>query len=303
MGKSKKTPSASCVLCGSIKYELLYPSTFKTTVHLTTSIFSARRLPDKVHGTVVKCVRCGLVRTLERVSPKTLSELYVQSRFTYNNLTGNLKTTYLQVIKDAIVQLRHKNSFLEIGCGNGFLLNEVKKLGFPQVFGVEPSLDAFQKASLRVKRLIKNSIFKSKLFPKRSFDLIAAFQVFDHIQNPNQFLRICRNYLKDDGLLLLFNHDVKAVSAIIFGEKSPIFDIEHPYLYSQKTISKILLKNSLKAIKIGSPTTVISLAYFIRLLPLPLALKKIIENSKSHLTEINLRLRLGNLCAIARKIT
>lgn len=290
-----------CALCNHVEYEILYPSTVDFGKHLNTEIFSARRLPDRIHGTIVRCKKCGLVRTLEVIDDALLSKLYINSRFTYKNLTNNLRFSYGQILREAIKYSKDRNSFLEIGCGNGFMLDEALKIGFQKVAGIEPSRDAISRAAKTIQPMIKQDVLRPGIYRKNSFDVIAVFQVFDHIPDPNNFLKICLGLLRRGGVLVLMNHDVESFSASVLGERSPIIDIEHTYLYSQKTISKILKKNGYSVSAIYNPFTIFSLRYFLRLLPLQKKLKLAIEKSKSKIFDINIKMKPGNLCAIASK--
>ena len=167
--------------------------------------------------------------------------------------------------------------------------------------GLEPSLDAFRHANSKIKPVIKVDILHPKLFDRNTFDLIAAFQVFDHIPDPNRFLRVCHSFLKPGGILVLMNHDVDSLSAKLLGEKSPIFDIEHTFLYSQNTIRRILENHDFRVKKIYSPLAVFNLRYCLMLLPLPISIKNALEHSKNWLLDINFRIPPGNLAVYAQK--
>lgn len=302
MPKTKKeTLRNKCPVCSGSGHQVIYPSTVNFGKDLNIKIFSARRLPDRIHGTIIKCNRCGLVRTYEVIDDGKLSKLYANSSFTYKNLTDNLRISYGRILREAQKYLARKKNFLEIGCGNGFMLEEAKKIGFERVRGIEPSRDAIARAGKFVRSFIRQDVLRTGVFPKNSFDLIAAFQVFDHIPDPNLFLETCLTLLRPNGILVLMNHDVESLSAKVLGERSPIIDIEHTYLYSQKTIGSILKKNGFKVRKIYSPPAVFSIRYFLRLLPLPKIIKKVIENSKFKLFDLNINIEPGNLCAIAAK--
>lgn len=296
----KNNHLANCAICESRgEYTVLYQKNFDHKKHLNTNVFSARRIPDKVHGTIARCHTCGLVRSLEIIERKQLNQLYKDSDFTYSSMTGKLRDTYSLILKKAVKYAPSKKAFLEIGCGNGFMLEEAKKQGFKQVKGVEPSIDAISHADKSVKKEILNTILKRDTFDKEKFDLICAFQVFDHIPDPNSFLNICHNILKPEGVLLLMNHDVRSLSARILGEKSPIFDIEHTYLYDQSTIKKILQKNDFQIKKVYSPEAIMSIRYITRLLPFPKKIKEFLSKVRFTLLDHTIKFHPGNLSAIA----
>jgi SAM-dependent methyltransferase len=194
-----------------------------------------------------------------------------------------------------------KSSFLEIGCGNGFMLEEAKLLGFRRVRGLEPSIDAISQAPKTVKKYIVNDILKEKTLSPSRFDLICLFQVFDHIPNPNEFLEICHKLLKPKGILVIMNHDVLSSSAKFLGERSPIFDIEHTYLYDKNTMRQILVNNHFRIRTIYSPQAIMTFRYIMRLLPLPKVVKRFFSNLKCPLIDWTVKFHPGNICAIAVK--
>ena len=53
---------------------------------------------------------------------------------------------------------KNKIKFLEIGCGNGFMLEEAKLIGFKSVVGVEPSKIAYDKSDTNTKEKIITQI-------------------------------------------------------------------------------------------------------------------------------------------------
>lgn len=289
-----------CPLCSSKEYAVLYGSTFSSKNHLNAEVFSARRQPDRIHGTIVKCTKCGLVRTLEIINPEKLKSLYQKSSFTYQGLVDNLRRSYGRILQDASSHSA-KGAFLEIGCGNGFMLGEAKKIGFKRVIGIEPSIDAVKQSSAKIKSCIIVDILKRGILKRNSVDLIAAFQVFDHISNPNTFIKICHSILKPNGILLLMNHDVEAFLARLLGEKNPIFDIEHAYLYSPRTITSMVEKNGFSTIRVYGPKSVFSLRYLLRLLPFPETIKKTIEKLMTKVLDNNIQFNPGNLAIYARK--
>jgi hypothetical protein len=84
------------------------------------------------------------------------------------------------------------------------------------------------------------------------------------------------------------------------GERSPIIDIEHIYLFSKKTIRMLFEKHEFTVERVYSPWNTLSLAHLIHLLPIPTAIKKILHYIKI-MKYLTVTLPLGNLCITAQK--
>ena len=292
-----------CPICGPQAEKIpLYSQNFKTS-QLNKQIFSARRLPDKLRYQTVACQQCGLVYAGSILEPSQLSKLYQDSLLTYQDQIPDLVKTYGYYLKQLEAFRVKKNKLLEIGCGNGFFLLEAINQGYQDVWGVEPSSDAIKKAPKKIVHKIKKSMFSKKLFKSNSFDVICFFQTLDHISNPNQFLKDCHHLLKPGGLILAFNHNVNSIQSKLLKEKSPIIDIEHPYLYSPKTMRLIFEKSKFQVLKISSSFNTYSLDYLFYLLPLSRKTKNWLINltKKFYLNRIKLKFKLGNLMLIATK--
>lgn len=293
----------SCAICGTEdNYQQLYPATFQQSA-LNPIVFSARRLPDRIHYRVVRCRACGLVRSDPVADPEFLRQLYARSEFSYADEVPNLRRTYGRCLRLATQLGSRMGSLLEIGCGNGFFLHEALAQGFRRVVGVEPSRRALTLADEGVASSIVCDVMRPGLFAPNQFDVICMFQVLDHIPDPAELLDECFALLKPGGFVLSVNHDVGAISARLLGERSPIIDIEHTYLYSQETMAQIFTMHGFQIAYLSSVRNYCSTEYLVRLLPLPGLLKRLgigilRWTEAGRLTWL---LPLGNLCLLARK--
>lgn len=291
-----KFKNIDCPICGSSKnYQILYRKNFKVS-DFNTKIFSARRLPDKIHYQIVKCNKCGLVRSTPIVDINYLNQLYKKSLLTYDDEIKNLTDTYINAVKPILKTLPKSANILEIGCGNGFVLKKIYDLGYKNVYGVEPSTDAVAKADPKIRKNIIIDVLKPKIFNKTKFDFIFFFQTLDHIPKPNDFIKECFDLSKPNGKILAFNHNIDSLSSKVLKEKSPIIDIEHTFLYSPATIKKIFQKNGFIEDKTYSPKNILSLKHFFWLIPMPKNIKLKILNSNSELLNKEIKLKLGNIC-------
>ena len=272
---------------------------------INADTYSARRFESKInHFRFVRCIACGLLRSDPILPAENIEQLYRDSKFTYEKHVANLTKTYGYYIRKASKLLANKKTFLEIGCGNGFILEEAKKQGFREVWGIEPSDHAIAEASPEIRAQIKVDICKEGLFTENSFDMITIFQTLDHLTDPSHILSLCYTWLKSGGVILIFNHNERSIPARILGEKCPIIDIEHTYLYNKKTITKLLSKNLFQNITADTAWNVHTMSYLTSLVPLwPRTFKQILQwfLATSNLGRRSLWLPIGNLVAIAQK--
>ncbi len=292
-----------CAICDTLDAaDEIYPANFDVDV-FNPAVFSARRLPDRIHYRLVKCKRCGLVRSDPVADDSVLAELYAKSAFTYDDEVSYLQRTYGRYLRKARSLLRGSSSrLLEIGCGNGFLLEQALVQGFDEVSGVEPSSEAISKAADTVRDRIVPDVMHAGLFEAGSFDIVCLFQVFDHISDPGSLLEECRRVVRPGGVVMCYNHNVTAFSARLLGERSPIVDVEHTYLYSPKTIAALLLKHGFEDVRVWRAWNYYPLQYLARLLPLPAPMKEALRSflSVTRVGKVPLWAPLGNLCAVAR---
>lgn len=93
---------------------------------------------------------------------------------------------------------------LDIGCGGGELLRDLRHAGFEQVTGIDIS----EESIAFCKRGQIPSVYRmdaAKLdFSDASFDLIIASDILEHTQDDGAVLREWRRVLSDRGVLILF---------------------------------------------------------------------------------------------------
>lgn len=184
------------------------------------------------------------------------------------------------------------------------MLEIAKEMGFSNIRGVEPSLDAINQASEKIKEKIIPGMFDLSKLNNEKFDLVSFFQTFDHILEPNQFLQDVRKILNDDGFVIAINHNIGSVSYKILKEKSPIIDIGHAYLYDLSTIRKIFEKNKFKVIKVFPVQNSVALSRLLELMPISDSCKSVVSKIQNQLTidKMQIPLYLGNLGIYAQKI-
>ncbi|MEK7450491.1 MAG: class I SAM-dependent methyltransferase [Patescibacteria group bacterium] len=292
-----------CALCGkNQRTEVLYESTFNKR-DITSVIYSARRLPDRIHYRILKCRKCGLIFSSPIFESSRIMEFYRESVCSYDEQVPYLIKAYIKEFQRIEPFLPQNPKILEIGCGNGFFLEALKKKGIKDLFGVEASLKMVSEATPYFKNRIIKDVFKQKQFPDNNFDAVLCFHTLDHIVDPNRFIKSVQKILKPGGFILFVVHNTDSIFAKLFGEKWPIFDIEHIYLFNKNTLYSLFSKHKFKSIQTFNAKNSYPLSYYVRMSPTSFKTKNAIVSvlNKLKLKNIELRLPGGNIGIIAQK--
>ena len=67
--------------------------------------FSARRQPDRVHYRMVRCGKCGLIRSDPVLPEEELARLYCGSAFDYEEESGFARLTYARYLRESLPQI------------------------------------------------------------------------------------------------------------------------------------------------------------------------------------------------------
>jgi SAM-dependent methyltransferase len=160
---------------------------------------------------IFRCLYCTNAYTVP--APKVD---YSNNQF-FRNAESDTYTyrSYANELISFILKFLTKGILLDVGTGAGVFMEEAEKAGFNPL-GIEPSDQAVkycQKHNLKVNKsfLSKNS------FPPKSFDIIVASHVIEHVQGPEGFLNICRTLLKPGGYLCLSQTNYTGTVAKLLG--------------------------------------------------------------------------------------
>ncbi len=298
-----------CTLCGpNAPKNIKFPPKFSES-DLNADIFSARRMPDRRHFRLVECGQCGIIYSDPVCDPALLASVYQQSFVNYGSQEEQIYESYAPVLDRAMQHLSPTDvktgSFLEIGGGTGFMLRYGAHCGFSQQIEVEPSADAAKKfvPSSSQSKFI-HGIFVPGVLPPSSVKFACFFQMLDHVPNPLDFLKSVYEVLEPGGVAVCITHNTNAFSARLLGERSPIYDIEHTYLFNIKNIAQLFSEVGFEKVEAFPVANRYALKYWMNMAPLPRFLKQNIilpVLNFTQLGEIKIKLNAGNLGAIAIK--
>ena len=90
-----------------------------------------------------------------------------------------------------------ESRILDVGSGYGDLLIKLKKLGYSNLFGIDPFIDQDIEHNEHAVKIRKLTI--DKLDEKEGFNLVMFHHSFEHVPNPLEVLMYAKKHLKKKG--------------------------------------------------------------------------------------------------------
>ncbi len=213
---------------------------------------SKRNLKDPIYPLILDmCKKCNFIQSRIITDPR---HRYIELDYSYTSdnskFSRNHWIDYANYI-DKKFNIKNKK-IIEIGSNDGFLSLVLKKKG-ADILAVDASkfmVDICKKKNLNAIHSIFN-YFESKKIKKTygKADIIIANNVFNHSNNPNNFLKGVNNLLKDGGKFIFEQPNfVKGVTTLRFDQ---IYH-EHVSYFTVKNINSILKYNNLKILNVSN---------------------------------------------------
>ncbi len=212
----------------------------------------------------VRCKSCGLLQR----NPQPVKEEIIAR---YNNTFGEDYLSYELKNEAAFLKLQHlalkdagfdkfektcflrvkdspvsaaAPSVLDVGCATGALLDFLRGRKW-RVTGVEISPCAdYAKSKRNID--VRNISLEECAFAEKNFDAVLASHLIEHLNDPRSFIKETRRILKDNGKLFITTPNSSGFQARLYGGswRSAIFD--HLYLFSIRTLTKLLKSEGFK---------------------------------------------------------
>jgi len=291
-----------CPICESDKSsKIVYEK--KLPIDLENPNFAGRKDPDGYRYQMQRCEKCTLLYASEIYDEEYSNKLYNESSFEYSAELDGLTKSYSETLKEGIKLLENsKENFLEIGCGNGFMLQEALKLGFKNVKGIEPSKDAISCADDKIKNFIQHGIFDENYIENEKYDLVFIAMIIEHVVDSNKFLESIYNVLKPGGVVICICHNERHFLAKILKENHPIINDEHVAVFNEKALNLIFKKNKFLDVKVRNLKNYYSLGYWLKMMPIPVIIKNLLNKTiMLFLKKLIIGFKAGNQYLIAKK--
>ena len=191
----------------------------------------------------VACGQCGLVMTNPMPSEDAMREFYKYSYRQYYRKNGTPTMQYIEEFNLAhrarytLSYLEQQNlvfegaRILDVGCGEGSLLKEIKRRAPSiQIVGVEPDVAFATFARDYLKSNVYSTLAKLSESGESAFDLIILSHVLEHVENPVDLLRQLTGLMDRYGSIYVDVPDVCAYTSLAD------LHIAHRYHFSMRTL-------------------------------------------------------------------
>jgi 2-polyprenyl-3-methyl-5-hydroxy-6-metoxy-1,4-benzoquinol methylase len=260
---------------------------------------------------VVACNSCDLNYLSPRLTQNAIMKFYKDESYYKSNVSGQGYDEYLEIsenwIKTFTLRLKQISPYkssgkaLDIGCGPGYFLTAAQKLGF-EVYGLDPSNYIVEMAQKTWGNKVQLGVIETANYPSENFDLIVAFDTFEHIYKPKEFLDSIYKFLKPNGVLAITTPNPKSLLAKISGKNWVSFKLpEHVFYWAPDTIRKVL-EEKFEVLEIRRAGQYATLGFlYRRIFRLSGKLGKFNQMMIDFLNRFSIYSDNGSLTAIARK--
>lgn len=171
------------------------------------------------------------------------------NQYTRNNFISPITVKNYQDLLTSFEPYRKTGRILDIGCGDGYFLEEARKMGW-EVYGTEYTDDAIEVCKEKGIQMHQGKLTPTN-YDADSFDVITSFEVIEHINNPIEEVQNIRSILRKGGIFYLTTPNFNAIERYILKKDYNIITYpEHLSYYTPKTINYLLSNNGFRKKKI-----------------------------------------------------
>lgn len=185
---------------------------------------------------VVECRRCRL-RALSPAPAKGVIEgAYARVRDDeYLSIERPRRVAFTKLLQRLERFRKPPGTLLDVGCSTGVFPLLAQERGW-DAYGVEPSAWAAGIAASRLPGKIHRGYLERAPYEERSFDVIASWDVIEHVADPRKELGLMTRLLKSGGWLLLSTMASEALIVKLLGTRWPWYMPMHLFYFTPKTL-------------------------------------------------------------------
>ena len=222
---------------------------------------------------VRQCNSCGLVYLNPRPAISELEKIYPSSYHAYNFSEKEFGFVYkMRSRLEALRLLSHCHNLpadariLDIGCGDGFHLNLLRKFGKEtwSLEGIDINKQAVE-AATRSGLKVHLGVVEEIDLPNENFDLVFMIMTIEHVENPDAVLRATYKLLKKGGRLVIVTDNTNSIDFKLFksGHWGGYHFPRHWNLFNHRALSKLAEKTGFEIERLTTITSPVNWVYSI----------------------------------------
>jgi 2-polyprenyl-3-methyl-5-hydroxy-6-metoxy-1,4-benzoquinol methylase len=194
---------------------------------------------------------------------------------------------------------------LDVGCSCGYFMEVAASRGF-DVQGVEFSRSAIAAADAN----LRSRIFEGTLdeMPVNGmFDVVSAFDLIEHVQDPRALLRRCAGVLKPGGALVISTPDAGHFLRFVMRSRWPMLQpMQHLFLFSRRALASALRAEGFQEVSVDTAYKTINVEYLINQIKPLNPLLSVTLGTLTHAVPDSMlrrdrRVNIGEILAVARR--
>jgi hypothetical protein len=229
--------SRTCAVCGNDSKRILYSQKFSS--YSNSGLLKGYDL--------VACQSCGFCFA-DNIPDQEVFNVYYKEMSKYEDENSNSKPTEYDLAKFDLIAATidsnlqdKKTHILEIGCANGHLLSLLKKSGFINILGADPSPTCAKSAyQLYGVKVLTNTLSDIKVV-EHSIGFLILAGVFEHIRDLDSTMIKLNHMLSNGGGICVAVPDASMYS---YGEDAPFqeFSTEHINFFGPTSLTNLMHK-------------------------------------------------------------
>jgi SAM-dependent methyltransferase len=226
---------ATCPICGG-QLSLRYRG---GAAELAADSLSPTNHRTGEHGDLYECADCGTLHQPSLPPGADLADLYreMHDEAYLAEEPGRRKTAGR--LLDMVRRYVPAGRLLDVGCGHGLLLDEARRRGY-EVEGLELS----SRTATYAREVLGLSVLERPLeehHPAEPYAAIVMADVIEHMDDPADAIRRCRDLLRPGGVLCVVTPDPSSLTARLAGARWWGLLPAHTYLLPRLTLRELIL--------------------------------------------------------------
>jgi 2-polyprenyl-3-methyl-5-hydroxy-6-metoxy-1,4-benzoquinol methylase len=224
----------------------------------------ARPYGEKAGFAFVECTECGTVRMNPRPDLALLHEFYSRSQ-NYDYWNTHVFPATEEARRERIFRPRAQRVadycrrfgleggvLLEIGAAFGTFCEEMRKQQvLNRIIAVEPTPALAQ--TCRERGLEVRECFVEQIEDADLADVVAAFEVIEHLFAPREFIASCRRLLRPGGIVVLSCPNVRGFDVAALGTRSATFQHTHLNYFHPDSLAQLMERCGMTVLDVQTP--------------------------------------------------